>query len=294
VIVELATAIAAATLRVATPLLLATMGGVTSERAGVVNLGLEAYLLAGAFGTAAGTLATGSALAGCALGVAAATAVALVHGLICTRTRADHVVAGVAMNLLADAATIAVLVSAYHKKGATSPFPQATKDAVSAAVVGVSPLTWLAMLSVPAVAWFLARTKAGLRVRAVGENPECAESLGVDAARVRLGAVLAAGALTGLGGAFLTLEAGSFSKHMAGGRGYLALAAVVIGKWRPWWAATAAVAFAFLTALADHLQIRFQMPDQIPQMLPYVVTLVVLSGIVGRARPPAALGRALR
>ncbi|MCE9634945.1 MAG: ABC transporter permease [Planctomycetes bacterium] len=285
--------LAAATLRVATPLLFASMGGVTSERAGVVNLGLEAYLLAGAFGAAAGTLATGSAVVGCVAGVAAASLVALVHGLICTKTRADHVVTGVALNLLADAATIAVLVSAYHKKGATPPFPPSTKEAISGAAVLGSPLTWIALLAVPLVAWFLARTKAGLRLRAVGENPECAESLGVNAARVRLGAVVAAGAITGLGGAFLALEAGSFSKHMAGGRGYLALAAVVIGKWRPGRVAIAAVAFAFLAALSDHLQLQFQMPDQVTQMLPYVVTLVVLSGLVGRARPPAALGRPL-
>jgi simple sugar transport system permease protein len=283
--------LAAATLRLATPLLLATMGGVTSERAGVVNLALESYLLAGAFGAAAGTLATGSALVGVAAGVAAAAAVALVHGVVCTRTRADHVVAGVAMNLLADAATIALLVTLWHRKGATPPYPQATKDAVAAAASLGSPITWAAILSVPFLAWALLRTKPGLRVRAVGENPECAESLGVDAARVRLGAVLAAGVLAGLGGAFLALEAGSFSKHMAGGRGYLALACVVIGKWRPAGAAAAALGFAFLTALADRLQVRVHLPEQVPQMLPYVVTLAMLSGFVGRARPPAALGR---
>jgi simple sugar transport system permease protein len=284
----------AATARVATPLLFASMGGVTSERAGVVNLGLESYLLAGAFGTAAGTLATGSAVAGTACGVACALLVGLVHGLVCTRTRADHVVAGVALNLLVDAATIAVLASVYHKKGATSPFPQQVKDEIAGAAAFGSPLTWAALLAAPAVAWFLVRTKAGLRLRAAGENPECAESLGVDAARVRLGAVMAASALTGLGGAFLALEAGSFSKHMAGGRGYLALAAVVIGKWRPGGVAAAALAFAFLTALANQLQLRLEVSDQVVQMLPYVVTLVVLSGLVGRARPPAALGRALR
>lgn len=282
-----------ATLRTATPLLFAATGGVLSERAGVVNLGLESYLLAGAFGTAAGTLATGSALAGVACGVLCAMLVGLLHGLVSTRTRADHVVAGVAVNLLADAASIAVLVSAYHKKGATPPFATETKAAVAAANEFGSPLTWLAILVVPAAAWFLLRTKAGLRLRAAGENPECAESLGVDAARVRLGAVLLASAVTGLGGAFLALEAGSFSKHMAGGRGYLALAAVVIGKWRPWGVAGAAVAFAFLSALANQLQIGGVVNDHVTEMLPYVVTLTVLSGLVGRARPPAALGRPL-
>lgn len=282
-------------LRISTPLLFASMAGVVSERAGVVNLALESYLLAGAFGTAAGTLATGSALLGVGCGLAAALLVALVHGLVCTRTRADHVVAGVAMNLLVDAASIAALVSIYQKKGSTPAAPQSVAEAVSAGhVAGLSPLTWLALAAVPCVMWVFRRTKAGLRLRAVGENPQCAESLGVDAARVRLGAVLAAGALAGLGGAFLSLEVAGFTKHMAGGRGYVALAAVVIGKWRPGGVAAAAFLFAALAALANWLQPKLAVPEQIPQMLPYVATLVVLSGIVGRAKPPAALGQPVR
>ena len=290
-----ATEVALATLRIATPLLFASMGGVVSERAGVVNLALESYLLAGAFGTAAGALVTGSALAGIGCGVAAAVVVALIHGVVCTRTRADHVVAGVALNLLVDAATIATLASIYHRKGSTPAFAHDVQAAiVSSQILGLSPLTWIALLLVPAVWWALRATKAGLRLRAVGENPECAESLGVNAARVRLTAVLVAGALTGLGGAYLALEVAGFTKHMSGGRGYLALAAVVIGKWRPGGVAGAAFLFAGLTAVADMLQPKLGVPEQIPQMLPYVATLVVLSGIVGRARAPAALGRALR
>lgn len=285
----------AAALRAATPLLFAATGGVVSERAGVVNLALESYLLAGALGTAVGTLATGSALAGTAAGVAAAVAVALVHGIVCTRTRADHVVSGVALNLLLDAGTIAALASLYAQKGASPLFPADVKRAIVAArVLDLSLLTYAALAAVPLAAFALLRTRAGLRIRAVGENPACAESLGVDAARVRLGAVLVAGAVTGLGGAFLALDAGCFSKHMAGGRGYLALAAVVIGKWRPWGAGAAALAFGLLAAAADRLQVEHVVPDQVTQMLPYVVTLAVLAGIVGRARAPAALGKPVR
>ncbi len=286
-------------LREVTPLLFATMGGVLSERSGVINLALEGYLLAGAFGAAAGTLATGSVLVGVGIGAGAAVAVALVHGLVCVRTRADHVVAGVAVNLLVDAATIAALVSFFHQKGATDGFPGEVVERVNAARLTLpllgshAPLTWVALLVVPAVAFWLARTRSGLRIRAVGENPPCAESLGVSAFRVRLGAVLAAGLVTGLGGAYLAIDVGSFSKHMAGGRGYLALACVVIGKWRPWAAALAAFAFALLSALGNVLQLHADVPDEIPRMLPYVVSLVVLSGVVGRARPPAALGRPL-
>jgi simple sugar transport system permease protein len=283
------------TLREATPLLFATLGGVISERSGVINLGLESYLLAGAFGAATGTLVLGSALAGAAVGVVAAGAVALLHGVICTRTRADHVVAGVALNLLLDAATIAALVSIYHAKGSTPLFSSERLDALQAArFLGHAPLTWLALIAVPLVVVTLTRTKAGLRIRAVGENPACAESLGVSAARVRLGAVVAAGLLTGLGGAYLALDVGGFTKHMAGGRGYLALAAVVIGKWRPKTAALAALAFAFLTALGNQLQVLVELPEQVPQMLPYVATLVVLARVVGHARAPAALGKPLR
>jgi simple sugar transport system permease protein len=283
-----------ASLRIVTPLLFAAMGGVLSERAGVVNLALESYLLAGAFGTAAGTLATGSVAAGVVCGVGAAVLVALVHGLVCTRSRADHVVSGVAMNLLVDAATIATLVSIYHTKGSTPAFAaDAQADVLSMKLLGLSPLTWLAVALVPGIWWFLRATKPGLRLRAVGENPECAESLGVDAARVRLAAVLAAGAVTGLGGVYLALDVACFTKHMASGRGYLALAAVVIGKWRAGWVGAAALLFAALTATADFLQPRLDVPEQLPQMLPYVATLIVLSGIVGRAKAPAALGRPL-
>jgi simple sugar transport system permease protein len=288
-----------ATLRDATPLLLATLGGVLSERSGVVNLGLEGYLLAGAFGTAAGTLLTGSAAAGVGFGVASAVAVAFVHGLICTRTRADHVVAGVALNLLVSAATVAALVSFYQQKGASPGYPDAVGEAVTAARTAVpllgehSPLTWLGLALVPAIVVWLSRTRGGLRLRAVGENPDCAESLGVSALRVRLTAVLCAGAVTGLGGAYLALDAGRFAKEMASGRGYLALACVVIGKWRPGWAAAAAIGFAALTAASNRLQLTFDIPPQLPQFAPYMITLVVLSGLVGSARPPAALGRPL-
>ncbi len=282
------------TLGIATPLLFATLGGVVSERSGVINLGLESYLLAGAFGAAAGTLAAGSLLVGVGVGLLAAGAVALAHGILATRTRADHVVTGVALNLLVDAATIAALVSLYGTKGSSPLFSDGLVEALGASkVLGLSPLTWLSLVAIPLVVVALARTKAGLRLRAVGENPRCAESLGVSAARVRLLSVVTAGLITGLGGVFLAFDVGSFSKHMAGGRGYLALACVVIGKWRPRWAAAAAIGFAFLKALANQLQTAARIPDEIPRMLPYVITLVVLSGIVGRARPPAALGKPL-
>jgi len=282
-----------ATLREATPLLFATLGGVLSERSGVINLGLESYLLAGAFGAAAGTLATGQPLVGVALGVIAAGAVAAAHGAMCTRTRADHVVVGVAFNLLVSAATIAALVSLYAAKGATPPFPSEALATLSGArVLGLSPLTFVALLAIPVVIIVLGRTKWGLRLRAVGEDPACAESLGVSALRVRMTAVICAGLLTGLGGVYLSFDVGIFSKEMAGGRGYLALAAVVVGKWRPGFAA-AALGFALLTALANRYQIESTIPSEIPRMFPYVVTLVVLSGVVGRARPPAALGKPL-
>ncbi len=291
--------IAGATLREATPLLLATLGGVVSERSGVINLALESYLLAGAFGAAAGTLATGSLVVGVLIGLALALVVALAHGALCVYTRADHVVTGVAFNLLVDAGTIAALVSVYGQKGATTIFPADVVASMNGARVPLpglgshSPITLLALVAIPLTTFWLMRTKGGLRVRAVGENPACAESLGVSAARVRIMAVGAAGLLAGLGGAYLALDATSFSKHMAGGRGYLALAAVVIGKWRPVWAATAALAFAALTALSNHLQLTLDIPDELLLMLPFVATLVVLSGVVGRARPPAALGEPL-
>lgn len=286
-----------ATLREATPLLFATMGGVISERSGVINLALEGYLLAGAFGGAAGILMGGGVLGGAALGVASAVVVAAVHGAICTKTRADHVVAGVAINLVVAALTIAALVSLFAQKGSSPPFPGEVSDAISSARVTVpllgkqSWLTWLALAMVPLVMWGLSRTTPGLRLRAVGENPECAESLGVSAFKVRFLAVCAAGFVTGLGGLYLVFEAGRFAKNMSAGRGFLALAAVVIGKWHPRWAAAAVIAFSALRAIANRFQ--GQAPDEFLTMLPYLATLIALSGFVGRARPPAALGRPL-
>lgn len=284
-----------ATLREATPLLYATMGGVLSERSGVINLALEGYLLAGAFGGAAGILMGGGLLGGAALGIASAVVVAALHGAVCTRTRADHVVAGVAVNLLVSSLTIAALVSLFAQKGSSPPFPAEIGETLTAARVSLpllgthSPLTLLALALVPAVMFVLFRTTPGLRLRAVGENPECAESLGVSALRVRFLSVCAAGFVTGIGGLYLALEAGRFAKNMSAGRGFLALAAVVIGKWRPRWAAVAVLAFSALRAVANRFQ--GEAPDELLAMLPYLATLVALSGFVGRARPPAALGR---
>lgn len=270
-------------LRLATPLLLAALGGVVSERAGVVNIALEGKLLAGAFAAAAVAYATSSPWLALPAAAAVGALVGLLHAVFCVVMRGDHIVVGVALNLLVAGAT-QFLMSAWYGSSANTP--------TFASFSGVSPLVWIAAFAVPAVAVTLHRTRFGLRLRAVGEHAEALESLGVDALRVRVGAVMLAGALAGLGGAFLALEAAQFVKNMSAGRGFLALAAVIFGKWRPTGAALACIFFG----LTQAVQIRLQgigIPTQFVQMLPWILTMVALAGFVGSSRAPAQLGTPL-
>ena len=286
--------ILAATLLAATPLLLAALGGVLSERGGVVNIALEGLILVGAFAAATVTLATGSALLGVVAGIAAGALLGAFHGVVCIYLRTDHVVSGIAVNLLADAGTILLLKTIFGSKGSS---PQLGERALG--MLGpISPLTLVAFLAIPAVAFTLAKTRYGLRLRACGENPEAADAVGIPVHRYRLSGVVLSGALAGLAGAFLVMTAGSFAKHMAAGRGYIALAALVFGAWRPWTVAAGCLLFALGRGLQDVLELSVDIPPQLASMLPYVLTLAGLAagpilrrGRPPRTRPPAALGR---
>lgn len=277
----------------APPLALAALGGVLSERAGVAAIGLEGMMRVGAFFAAWAAFASGSAPAGLAAGLAAGAALASVHAWLSVRWRADQVVSGIAANLVA-LGLVTFLLEAVFGTVSTAPeggLPELPR------LLGRGPLTWISLALPLAAAWFLSGTAAGLRLTAVGEQPRAAAALGVPVARVRWAAVLAGGALAGLGGSALPIAIlHRFDNKMPAGLGFMALAAMVFGKWTPVGALGASLFFAFGSAAADAL--RSALPpgaaawhlDGILLAAPYLLALAVLGGFVGRATAPAADG----
>lgn len=269
-------------LGLAVPYVLAAMAGVVSERSGVVNIALEGLLLGGAFGATVGAIA-GGPVVGVLAGALAGIALSSLHGAVSVRLRADHVVVGLGINLLASGLTRFGLVALYDSSSNSAHIPG--KAGV------IDPMLVVALASIAFVHSGLARTRFGMRLRAVGESPEAARSVGIDVNRVRGTALVVTGALAGLGGAALALDNRQFSAEMSAGRGYIALAAVIVGRWRPIPTSIACLAFAFADALQIELQASIQGYKQFVQMLPYVLTLALVCGLVGRSRSPAALGR---
>ena len=301
--IRLLEAILASTLDFAPSVLLAALGGVISERAGVVNLGLEGMMRLGAFFAAAATLASGDPWLGLAAGMAAGAAAALVHGYLSIRWRSDQVVSGVALNLVA-LGGVTFLVEALY--GRTDTEPSATIGKVSLSFLDEVPLlralcnhswlAWAALLAPLAMHLLLYRTALGLRIIAVGEKPQAAASLGVRVNRLRYGCVAASGVLAGLGGASLSVSTlNQFNNHMPAGQGFMALAAMVFGKWTPLGATGAALFFAAANALRISLAssmpwVKDYVPSGLLLALPYLLTLLLLAGFVGKARAPAADG----
>jgi len=285
------------TLRIAIPYLLAASGGVLSERAGIVALTLEGWMLTGAFTAVMGTHYTGSPWIGIACGVAGGVLAAALHALACIRFRADQVVVGIAINLMAVGLTRFFLRLAFDSSS-NSPrvagFFEAGDGGQGTGVLAslANPLVLVGVVALALVWWVLYRTPFGLRVRAVGEKPEAATTLGVSVAAIRWQAVLGAGALAALGGTYLALEQHQFTDSMTAGRGFIALAAVIFGKWEPRRVAIACLLFAAAETLQIQLQGLQLIPSQFVEMIPYVLTIVAVAGVVGRAVPPAALGKA--
>ena len=277
----------------APPLILAALGGVLSERAGVVNLGLEGMMRVGAFFAAWAAFALGNAWLGLGAGMLAGAGFAAIHAYLSVRWRADQVVSGIALNLVALGLVTFLLETIF---GTTGRAPvEALPDLP--ALFGRGVLTYIALALPVIVALWMRTSVAGLRLRAVGEQPRAAASLGVSVARVRSLAVIVGGALAGVGGADLSLGIlHRFDNRMPAGMGFMALAAVVFGKWTPLGALGAALFFAFGNAVADTAQSTLGPAvagwhlNGILLALPYVLTLVVLAGFVGRAVPPAADG----
>lgn len=292
-------ALTAAMLRYATPLTFAGLGGLVSERAGVVNIGLEGMMLMGAFFAAYGADKTGSWLLGVLIGMAAGVALAAVHAVFANYLRADQIVSGTALNLLALGITGYMYVQTYGQEGTPDDLPEIpdvslpTEDLgfLGRALSEQNLLVWVGLLGVVATWVVVFRTRIGLRLRSVGENPKAAETVGIPVLRLRTYAVLASGALAALGGAFLSIGfVGSFTAGMTAGRGFIALAAVIFGRWRPFGMLAATLLFGFSSALAQRLPEFSPSAATLFQALPYVLTLIAVAGVVGKSTPPAADG----
>ncbi|WP_099827247.1 ABC transporter permease [Oceaniglobus indicus] len=304
------------TVRLATPLLLACLAGLFSERAGIFDIGLEAKMLAAAFFSAAVAAMTGSVWLGLMAGIAASLVFALIHGIASITFRGDQLISGVALNFLASGMTVLIARDWFNEGGRTPalidggrfqeitlPFANALADVpvlgpiYSELLSGHTVLVYVAFLAVPATWYILFRTRFGLRLRAVGENPGAVDTAGISVVRLRYSAVLIAGLLCGLAGAYLaTGLAAGFVKDMTAGRGYIALAALIFAKWRPWYAMGACLLFGLLDAIGNRYQslelLGLPIPTQFMQALPYILTVVILAGFVGKAIPPRAGGQA--
>jgi simple sugar transport system permease protein len=280
------------TIRIAIPYLLAAAGGVMSERVGIIALGLEGMMLAGAFGAALGSYYGGNAWAGLAGALVAGAMVTAVLAVATLRFKANQVVVGVAINLLVVAATRFYLRRIFDSASNSPRVPGFGGDGAGGMFASfVNPVVWMGLAALPVLAWVLYRTPFGLRARAVGEKPEAAATLGVAVTRLRLQGLLIAGSLASLGGAYLALDQHQFSDSMTAGRGFIALAAVIFGRWEPVRVAIACLLFAGAETLQIQLQGSQMIPSQFVEMIPYVLTIVAVAGVVGRSVAPAALGK---
>jgi simple sugar transport system permease protein len=294
-------ALVAAMLRYATPLAFAAMGGIFSERSGVVNIGLEGMMIAGAFFGILGADKLGSWWLGLLCAVAAGAAFALVHAFFAIHLRADQIVGGTAINFLALGITGYLFIDIYGGEGTppdVSEIPDVHLGFLSdwyfiGPILGqLNLMIWLAFLTIVLTWVVLFKTPAGLRIRSVGEHPRAADTVGISVYGTRYGAVTFSGILAALGGAYLSIGfVNSFNQNMTAGRGFIALAAVIFGNWRPWGAAAAACLFGFSSALAQRLPAYSESASVLFQALPYVLTLVAVAGVIGRSIPPAAVGR---
>ncbi|MBV0912994.1 ABC transporter permease [Anianabacter salinae] len=303
------------TLRLATPLLFAALAGLFSERSGIIDIGLEGKMLAAAFFSASVAAFTGSVWMGLAGGIAASVVLSLIHGLASITFQGNQLISGVAINFLASGTTV-VIGEAWFGLGGRTPqlegsgrFQEMTlpfAETLSAVPIvgpfyatvlsGHSVLVYVGLVTVALTWWVLFRTRFGLRLRAVGENPESVDTAGVSVAKMRFAAVMIAGVLCGIAGAYLaTGLAAGFVKEMSAGRGFIALAALIFAKWRPVPVLFACLLFGLLEAIGNRFQnidlLGVNVPTQFMQALPYILTVVILAGFVGKAIPPRAGGQ---
>lgn len=303
------------TVRLAVPLILACLAGLYSERAGIVDIGLEGKLLGAAFGAGAMAAVSGSPWWGLVAGVGVALGMSAIHGIASINLKGNQTISGVALNFLAAGLTTFLGQSWFHRGGftpqlsaeqrfnpVTLPFADEVKDVPILGEIywelisGHNLITYFAFLAVPVTAWVLFATRFGLRLRAVGENPKALDTAGMSVSRLRYQALVITAVLVGIGGTYLSIaQSAGFNNNMSAGRGYIALAALIFAKWRPWPALWTCLLFGFLDALQFRLQgIKFPLIGEIPvqaiQVLPYLLTVILLAGFIGRAVAPKASG----
>ena len=294
-------ALLASMLRYATPLTFAAIGGMFSERSGVVNIGLEGMMLAGAFFGILGAQKSGSWVVGLLTAMAAGGGLALIHAFFSIHLRSDQIVSGTAINFLALGVTGYFFIDIYGSQGTPSEIP-AIPDVrlpgiedvyfVGGVIGNLNLMIWISF-AVLVGSWILMfKTPIGLRIRSVGEHPRAADTVGISVYGIRYGAVTLSGVLAALGGAYLSIGfVHSFNENMTAGRGFIALAALIFGAWRPFGAFAAALLFGFSSALAQRLPEYSDSGAVLFQALPYVLTLIAVAGVIGRSIPPAAIGR---
>ncbi len=283
-------------IRSATPLIFAALGGMFSERSGVINIALEGLMLAGAFTAAVATYELHNPFAGLLCGVLAGAALALIYAIATIKFEADQVVAGMAINFLMIGLPALISGAIYDSSGST---PQIDKVNLLPDILNVNFASWLAFLIVPLCWYVLYKTPFGLRLRATGENPAAADAAGVNVINLRYVAVVLSGVLAAAGGAYLsTGQSSLFTRNMTAGRGFIALAALILAKWRPWQTLYACLFFGFMEALTIQIQSASwaklssgeSIPVQFIQIIPYVLTIIVLAGFIGLSRAPRSLG----
>jgi general nucleoside transport system permease protein len=285
----------------ATPLTFAAVGGMFSERSGVVNIGLEGMMLMGAFWGIWGADKTGSWVWGIVIAMASGGLLALVHAFFAIHLRADQIVGGTAVNFLALGITGYFFVQLYHGENVPTGVSQipnvdlakSSDHSIFADAIGhLNLMIWFAILLVPLSYIVMFKTPLGLRIRACGEHPRAADTVGINVYLTRYGSVVLSGVLAALGGAFLTVGyLNTYNENVTAGRGFIALAALIFGNWRPFGAFGAALLFGFSTALAFRLPVYSSNAATLFQALPYVLTLIAVAGVIGRTIPPAAVGR---
>jgi general nucleoside transport system permease protein len=299
-LINLLISLLASTLRISTPLALSSIGEVISERSGVVNLGIEGQILAGAFASVVGSYYTGSPYFGVLCAVIIGFILGFLHALLVVRFRANQIVIGVGMNIFSLGLTTIGMVTIWGNRGKSDSVAGLSR--IDLGILGKIPFVGpiinnhsiivYMMLIIAVVAWFvLFKTTIGLRLRVVGENPKAADSVGIKIAPIQYWAVSIGGALSGLAGAYLSLgELSLFGRNMSAGRGFIALAATILGNWNPLGALGGSLVFGFLGALQIRLQ-AIDFPTQFIQMVPYVLVILLVGGLVRRVRPPAAVGQ---
>ena len=304
-----------ATLRVSTPLIFAAMAGIFSERSGIIDISLEGKMLGAAFAAAAAAYVSGNAWIGLCAGIAISCLMSLLHSFASVTHRGDQVISGLAANMLAMGLTVTLGIAWFKQGGNTPPLPEEARflslEWPGAELIGNIPviglvykelisghniLVYLSLLTVPLTWWALAKTRFGIRLRAVGEAPNSADTAGISVELMRYKAQLVAGVLCGFGGTYLAVaHSASFVNNMTAGKGFIALAAMIFGKWRPVQALFACFLFGFFEALAARLQgVKVpgigQVPGDLISALPYLLTIILLAGFIGKAHAPAAVG----